>query len=96
MLCISRRQQWHFPDNALWLVARTRGDARGSIERAIKSAIWSVDKEQPIMRVATFERGGQETSIEAKALRAHSFRGLRPSCASAGCNRDLRTAQWPR
>jgi putative ABC transport system permease protein len=47
--------QSNFPDNALWLVARTRGNPE-NLATAIKAAIWSVDKEQPIIRVASFER----------------------------------------
>ena len=36
------------------LVVRTRGDA-AALAPAIRSAIWSVDKDQPIVRVATME-----------------------------------------
>lgn len=39
-------------DTALSLVVRTRGDA-ASLTPAIKQAIWSVDKDQPIVRIAT-------------------------------------------
>ena len=46
--------QWNFPDNALWLVARTRGKPE-ELATAVKAAIWSVDREQPIMRVAGLE-----------------------------------------
>lgn len=48
-------QQWHFPDTALWLVVRARGNV-ADLAPAIKSAIWSVDREQPILRIATLER----------------------------------------
>ena len=47
--------QWYSASRALWLVgprARRRSDARS---RDIKSAIWSVDKDQPIVRVATMD-----------------------------------------
>jgi putative ABC transport system permease protein len=44
--------QWHFADNVLWLVVRTHGTA-GSFAPAIRDAIWSVDKDQPIVRVST-------------------------------------------
>jgi predicted permease len=44
-------QGW-FVDNALSLVVRARGDA-ASLTPALKRAIWSVDKDQPIVRVAT-------------------------------------------
>ncbi|MGH9385311.1 MAG: ABC transporter permease [Vicinamibacterales bacterium] len=46
--------QWHVADRALWLVARTEGDP-AALASAIKRAIWSVDKDQPITRVATME-----------------------------------------
>jgi putative ABC transport system permease protein len=39
-------------DTALSLVVRARGDA-AALTPAIKQAIWSVDKDQPIVRVAT-------------------------------------------
>jgi putative ABC transport system permease protein len=39
-------------DTALSLVVRARGDA-AALTAAIKQAIWSVDKDQPIVRVAT-------------------------------------------
>ena len=42
--------QWSFPDQALSLIVKTRGDGTSFIP-AIKSAIWSVDKDQPIVRV---------------------------------------------
>jgi putative ABC transport system permease protein len=47
-------EQWYFPDKPLWLVVRARGDA-AALAPAIRSAIWSVDKDQPIMRVATMD-----------------------------------------
>src|SRR6185503_5194023 len=46
-------QGW-FVDNALSLVVRARGDA-ASLVPAVKRAIWSIDKDQPIVRVATME-----------------------------------------
>jgi putative ABC transport system permease protein len=44
--------QWHWADGALSLVVRARGDV-AALTPAIKNAIWSVDKDQPIVRVAT-------------------------------------------
>ncbi len=44
-------QSW-FADHTLWLVARTRGDP-AALAPAIRAAIWSVDHDQPIDRVAT-------------------------------------------
>jgi len=46
--------QWRFADRALWLVVRTLGD-HTALAPAIKNAIWSVDKEQPIVRVASMD-----------------------------------------
>lgn len=46
--------QWHFADRVLWLVARADSDAAALVP-SIKKAIWSVDKDQPIVRIATME-----------------------------------------
>jgi putative ABC transport system permease protein len=46
--------QWPWADEVLSLVARTQGDA-AALAPAIRNAIWSVDKDQPIVRVATME-----------------------------------------
>ena len=46
--------QWAWVDNVESLVVRARGDAT-SLVPAIRSAIWSVDKDQPIVRVATMD-----------------------------------------
>jgi putative ABC transport system permease protein len=43
-----------FGDNALWFVVRAHGDPR-AIVPALKEAVWSVDKDQPIVRVATMD-----------------------------------------
>jgi putative ABC transport system permease protein len=47
-------EQWYFADKAMWLVVRARGDA-AAFTPAIRKAIWSVDKDQPIVRVATMD-----------------------------------------
>ena len=46
--------QWHFPDNSMSLLVRTRGNTTALVP-AIRNAIWSVDKDQPILRVATMD-----------------------------------------
>jgi ABC-type antimicrobial peptide transport system permease subunit len=46
--------QWDWVDTAQSLLVRTRGDAAG-LAPAIRKAIWSVDKDQPIVRVATMD-----------------------------------------
>jgi putative ABC transport system permease protein len=38
----------------LWLVVKTRGDS-ASFASAIRNAIWSVDKDQPVVRVSTMD-----------------------------------------
>lgn len=48
-------KQWAWADNVLSLVVRTRGDA-APLAHAIRSAVWSVDKDQPVVRVATMRR----------------------------------------
>ena len=46
--------QWAWVDNAQSVVARTGADA-ATLGSAIRNAIWSVDKDLPIVRVATME-----------------------------------------
>jgi putative ABC transport system permease protein len=47
--------QWAWIDKAQTLVVRTRGSS-AALASAIQNAIWSVDKDQPIVRVATMDR----------------------------------------
>jgi putative ABC transport system permease protein len=47
--------QWPWADGALTLVLRTRGDP-ARLAAAVRRAVWSVDKDQPIVRVATMDR----------------------------------------
>jgi putative ABC transport system permease protein len=46
--------QWLWVDNPMWLVVRTRGDP-AALAPAIRQAIWSVDRDQPIVRVAAMD-----------------------------------------
>ena len=46
--------QWRFGDNVMSLVVRTRGDA-AALASAVRQAVWSIDKDQPIVRVATMD-----------------------------------------
>ena len=47
--------QWRrFADKARWLVVRARGSA-AALTPAIKQAIWSVDKDEPIVRLSTMD-----------------------------------------
>jgi putative ABC transport system permease protein len=46
--------QWQFGDSAMSLVVRAHGDATQLVP-AIRQTVWSVDKDQPIVRVATMD-----------------------------------------
>jgi putative ABC transport system permease protein len=47
-------EQWPYRENARSLVVRGHGDV-AELAPAIRNAIWSVDKDQPVVRVATME-----------------------------------------
>jgi putative ABC transport system permease protein len=47
--------QWYFADRARWLVARAERDPAALVP-SLERAIWSVDGDQPILRVQTMER----------------------------------------
>ena len=51
---LSTRQTW-FADDTLSFVIRARGNATDLVA-SVKSAIWSVDKNQPIVRISTMDR----------------------------------------
>ena len=58
--------QWRlFADRALWLVVRTRGES-SELAPAIRQAIWSVDKDQPIVRVATMDQRLASSAAERR------------------------------
>jgi ABC-type antimicrobial peptide transport system permease subunit len=44
--------QWRFADNTMSLVIRTHGDP-AVLAAAVRTAVWSVDKDQPVVRIAT-------------------------------------------
>jgi putative ABC transport system permease protein len=46
--------QWQFADRLTSLVVRARGEA-AALAPAIRQAVWSVDKDQPVVRVATMD-----------------------------------------
>lgn len=48
----STLEQAQWVDNPLWLAVRGRGDA-AALTATIKRAIWSIDKDQPISRIAS-------------------------------------------
>jgi putative ABC transport system permease protein len=47
--------QWHWVDTEMSLVVRAQGDAT-SLVPAVRAAIWSVDKEEPIVRIAGMDQ----------------------------------------
>lgn len=47
--------QWPNADNAMSLVVRAKGDAP-ALANALRRAVWSVNKDQPVVRVATMEQ----------------------------------------
>ncbi len=46
--------RWLWADSPRWLVVRAAGDA-ASLAPAVEQAVWSVDKDQPIVRVGTMD-----------------------------------------
>jgi putative ABC transport system permease protein len=58
--------QWTaFPDRAMWIVVRVRGDA-AALAPAVKSAIWSVDRNQPIARVSRLDAIVEASAAERR------------------------------
>jgi putative ABC transport system permease protein len=51
---LSTQQTW-FADEALSFVVRGRGDV-AALASAVKSGIWSVDRDQPIVRIVTMDQ----------------------------------------
>ena len=59
-------EQWRlFADRALWLVVRSRSES-AELTSAIRQAIWSVDKDQPIVRVATMDQRLASSAAERR------------------------------
>jgi predicted permease len=80
---IATRQSW-FVDRALSLVARVQGAANAAVP-AIRDAIWTADKDQPVLRIAKMDdlvaasaaaRRFALTLFEAFALAALALAGL--------------------
>lgn len=46
--------QWPFEDSVMSFVVRTRGDA-AALAPAVRQAVWSVDRNQPVVRMATMD-----------------------------------------
>ena len=58
-------EQWHWADGTLSLVVGAKGDAAALVP-AIQNAIWSVDKEQPIVRVAMVDSLLNQSAAERR------------------------------
>jgi len=56
---------WSEVDNVESLVVRTRGEA-AALAPAVRQAIWSVDKDQPVVRVATMDDLLASTAAERR------------------------------
>jgi putative ABC transport system permease protein len=61
---LSERQTW-FADESLSFVIRASGDA-AALAPAVKSAIWSVDRNQPVVRVETMNHLVEITEAERR------------------------------
>ncbi len=61
---ITPAQSW-FADDVMGLVIRARGDA-AALTPAVRKAIWSVDKDQPIVQIATMDNLMAETAAERR------------------------------
>jgi putative ABC transport system permease protein len=77
--------QWIFADNAMSLIVRARGDA-AALAPAIRRAVWSVDKDQPIVRIATMERLVEATAADRRfiLLLFEAFAATALALAAAG------------
>ena len=57
--------QWRFADNAMTLVVRARDDA-AVLTPTVRAAVWSVDKDQAISRIATMEELVAQSASERR------------------------------
>ena len=57
--------QWPWFDTVQSLVVRTQGDA-ASLAPSVRSAIWAIDKDQPVVRVATMDNLLATTAAERR------------------------------
>ena len=57
--------QWFWGDQEMSLVVRSHADP-ATLVPALRSAIWSVDKDQPIVRIATMEKLMQESEAQRR------------------------------
>jgi putative ABC transport system permease protein len=57
--------QWSWVDNTQTLVVRTAGDP-AALGPAVRAAVWSVDKDQPVIRMATMESLVQRSAAQRR------------------------------
>ena len=58
-------KQWHWADKVMSLVIRSPRDA-STLASEVRRAIWSVDRNQPIVRVATVEQLVAKSAVERR------------------------------
>jgi len=58
-------QQWQWADKVMSLVVRSPRDP-ATLAREVRQAIWSVDKDQPIVRVATVAELVEKSAVERR------------------------------
>jgi len=57
-------EQWRFADNARWLVVRAQSNA--ALAPAIRRAIAAIDKDQPVIRVATMDERVRRSAADRR------------------------------
>jgi putative ABC transport system permease protein len=57
--------QWHWADKVMSLVIRSPRDAT-TLASEVRQAIWSVDKDQPVVRVATIEQLVEKAAVQRR------------------------------
>ena len=77
--------QWYFADGAMSFAVRTRGDP-AALAPALRRAIWAIDKDQPIVRVATMPMvvAGTEDARRFVMVLFLAFAGVALALAAAG------------
>ncbi|MFI5309648.1 MAG: ADOP family duplicated permease [Gemmatimonadales bacterium] len=85
--------QWLGADGSMSLVVRTSGDV-AALAPAVRRAIWSVDKDQPVTRVTSMERLVADSSAQRRfvLLLFESFAALAALLAAAGIYGVLATS----
>lgn len=58
-------EQWRFADRAMWLVVRGTGNPL-ALAGAVREAVWSVDRDQPVSRVATLASLVRDSTAERR------------------------------